>query len=91
MANYKDKNNKVHHLDDTQFEYLLDSGYTLISDEEAKTLSDAYNKSLLTPDIVRESLYPDMQTFFEQWVAGSNQQRNAFEDKIKAIIIAYPG
>lgn len=38
MANYKSPDNKVHHLDDEAFEYLLPAGSIKITDEEAAEL-----------------------------------------------------
>jgi len=91
MPYYKDTINNLHYLDDAQYEYLLPIGYVQITAEEAKAISDAYNESIITPAMQRAALYPNMQLFLEQYVAGTQQQKQAFIDNIKAIITAHPG
>jgi len=38
---YKDQQNNLHALDSTEFEYLLPTGCVQITDEEAKSITDA--------------------------------------------------
>ena len=91
MPNYKDLQNNVHFLDDAQYFYLLPDGCVSITDEETQILQEAYKASITTPAMERAALYPNMQLFLEQYVAGTQQQQQAFIDNIKAIITAHPG
>jgi len=91
MQNYKDLSNMVHVLDDPNYEYLLPVGCVPITPAEAQVLQDAYNELIITPAMQRAALYPNMQLFLEQYVAGTQQQKQAFIDNIKAIITAHPG
>lgn len=88
MPHYKDTENKLHWLEDAQYEYLLPSGSMQISDEEA----DALRPQPPAPTYaeLRAAEYPDYRDYLDGVVKGDQAQMQAYIDACLAVKAKYP-
>lgn len=88
MPHYKDTENKLHWLDDAQYEYLLPPGSVQIADEEADALRP--QPEPLTYKELRAAEYPDYREYLDGIVKGDQAQVQAYVDACLAVKAKYP-
>lgn len=90
MPNYKDQNNQLHFLDNTEdAEKYLPVGCVEIPDSEAETLRQA---SIIPPTYqeLRAVAYPPMSMYLDAVVKGDEWQKQTYIDECLAIKLKYP-
>jgi hypothetical protein len=88
MPHYKDKENKLHWLDDAEYEYLLPAGSVQITDEEADTLRP--QPPAPTYAELRAAEYPPIADYLDGIVKGDQAQVQAYIDACLAVKAKYP-
>ena len=88
MPNYKDTENKLHWLDDAEFEYLLPAGSVQITDEEAEALRP--QPQALTYKELRAAEYPPIADYLDGIVKGDQAQVQTYIDACLAVKAKYP-
>ena len=89
MPNYKDSNNTIHHLDSSEYEYLLPAGCVAITDAEADAISAA---NVVQPNYqqLRAAEYPPMSDYLDAIVKGDKNQQKAYIEACLAVKLKYP-
>ena len=88
MPHYKDTENKLHWLDDVQYEHLLPAGSVQISDAEADALKP--KPPVPTYAELRAAEYPDFRDYLDGIVKGDQAQVQAYIDACLAVKAKYP-
>lgn len=88
MPHYKDTENKLHWIDNAQYEHLLPTGSVQISDAEADALKP--KPPAQTYAELRAAEYPDFRDYLDGIVKGDQAQVQAYIDACLAVKAKYP-
>lgn len=89
MPYFKDTQNKLHFLDNTQYEYLLPAGSVAITESEAKEIE----KSAIVPLTYAQKRaleYPPMADYLDGIVKNDQQQIQKYINDCLAVKAKYP-
>jgi hypothetical protein len=86
---YKDLNNEIHFLDNTDFEYLLPEGCIRITDEEAQQTTASI---IIPPNYqeLRAAEYPPITDYLDGIIKGDIVQQQKYIDDCLAVKEKYP-